>query len=247
MILFLPATLVFALLVYHCAAVKSPRTAATFFIPLLLFGYIREWAIHLNPDTAEYHFRSIGLQAGGVPIVIPMGWAIAIYLGWLMGEAMLWPFPRLRRRIFATITAALLGVMAVCFCVEVAGANAGWWVWNMDRIYNEVFIFNMPRFIFIGWSVTAALFLGIYFTVERSPFRRHPHKLRTLALVLAGLVACAVVLSRLIPVWRGVPAVLSLIFLFVFFLGPRMIRAEFDREHMAEHICARAGAPPPAR
>lgn len=237
MILFLPACLCFALLVWHCWAVKSPRTAATFFGPLLLFGFVREWAIHLNPETAEYFFRRIGPAVAGVPVVIPMGWCIAVYLGWLVGEALLWPFERARRRIFPTLIASLAGVMAVCFCVEVAGANAGWWEWNMARMHNVIFIYNMPRFIFVGWSVTALLFLGVYFAVERSPFRARPHKLRTLGLTLLGLILFAVIISRLIPVWSGVPALLTFLFLGVVFVGPRMIRAEFDETHMREHVC----------
>lgn len=212
----------FALLVYHSIAMRGLRDTLLFMLPILFFGWLKEAGSAVAPASHEYVYApGIGPGLLGVPLIIPVGWTFAFYLGRCVAEKFIAAWPRFSGNVFALMSALIITVFCISFCVEVTGASAGWWVWQRWNIHNERWIFDTPKFVLIGWMTFSLFFTLPFFLMQKTYFRKKRVR-RYFPLLYIFPAAGKIILG---PAFNVI-AVLIL-FLFIFVL-PFKVRLRLD-------------------
>lgn len=170
LILIIPASFVMVLLVMHSLRLNGPAITRKFFFWCFLFCYTKEF---INAHSRAPEYFSKGLEILGVPLMVPFGWVIAIYLSWFLAECILTP----RGRNFSAglpVTAVSCIIIAfISLMVECSGGNMRWWWWNYDipGLWYENHVLKMPVKIIGGWATTNLIFMTLFQLLVMSKYR----------------------------------------------------------------------------
>lgn len=212
-ILFFPAMAGFLLLVIHSLIKRGWADTLRFMVPIFIYGFIHEKSSGSPVDPAEYMLgESLGIQVGGVPLIIPIGWTFAIYLGLCAAEKLTAAHKRFRGNLFAMLGVSLWTVFFISMSVETVGAKAGWWTWRYGVLQEDIWLFCTPKFVFINWSFTALMCSLPYFLMWKSRFKTSRFKYFFILLYTYPF------LGRIVggPVHNYLVFILLFLFMFVF-------------------------------
>ena len=163
----------FGLLVAHSVKTRGISDTLRFLLPVLFFGWLKEAGSAVAASRHEYIFSTaLGPRILGVPLIIPVGWAFAFYLGRCVAETAIERIPKFRGNLFALLSLLMITVFCISLCVEVTGAGAGWWVWQKQNIHDERWIINIPKFVLIGWTYFSLFYTLPFFLMNKTYFKR---------------------------------------------------------------------------
>ena len=216
LILIIPASIVFVMIIAHSYRAHGFRTTRNFFFWCMFFCYMKEF---INAHSRAPEYMGSGLEVFGVPMMVPVGWVISIYLSWFLAESLLLG-SKLEGSILPTIAMSSVAITAISLCVACSGGNAGWWRWNycIPSLWHENPILKMPVKIIGGWATTNLIFMSFFMLFEFSRFGRLKKKAAIILLVLiflgstVGLMATNLALRHKVVA----PLVVGTILLFIF-------------------------------
>jgi putative membrane protein len=141
---------------------SGPRYALSLAGVAFLVGLLSEIAgIHTGIPFSTYSYTSaLQPQLAGVPIVIPLAWAMMAYPAWRVGE-LIGSTPLTR----ALVAAGALTAWDVALDPQMVGL--GIWVWPNGGFYHGIPLVN-----FLGWFAVGFVLFGWWALVERD--RTHP-------------------------------------------------------------------------
>jgi len=174
MYLYIPAMIGFLLLVLHSVITRGWRDTLWFMAPVLLYGFLHEKSVSSPTDPAEYLLsRRLGPYFGGVPIIIPVGWTFAFYLGLCVAEKLTQTYSRFRGNLYALLGILMWVVFFISMSVETVGSRANWWNWQYNALHEDVWwIFCTPKFVLMNWALTALTCSMPFFLMRKSRFRK---------------------------------------------------------------------------
>lgn len=216
LILIIPAAAVFAIIIWHSLRVHGRRTSRNFFFWCMFFCYMKEF---INAHSRAPEYMGSGFEVFGVPMMVPVGWVISIYLSWFLAECLL-RGSKLEGAVFPTVAVSCAAIAAISLCVECSGGNAGWWTWNysIPGLWHENPVLKMPVKIVGGWATTNLVFMSFFMLFEFTRFGRLEKKSAVIILCFIflgstiGLLATNLALRSMIVA----PVVVATIVLFLF-------------------------------
>ena len=200
LILIIPASFVMVLLVIHSLRVNGPALTRKFFFWCFLFCYTKEF-INANSQRPEYF--SEGLEILNVPLMVPFGWVVAIYLSWFLAECLICPLGRDPRKVLPTVALTSIIIAFISLMVECSGGNMHWWWWNYDipGLWQEHPVLKMPVKIIGGWATTCLIFFSFFMIFIVSPLRKTRYKALKIALIFVAMALPLGILATNL-VWR---------------------------------------------
>ena len=189
LILIIPAMVVLVLIIFHSLRERGPRTTRNFFFWCFVLCYSKEF-INSHVPTPEY--MSSGFTIFNVPMMVPIGWIIAIYLCWFLADMIL-SRTKIEGEILPTVAVSCLCIAALSLCIECSGGNVGWWAWNyaVPGLWTEDPVLKMPIKIIGGWATTNLVFMTIFMLFEYSRFKQTKQK--ALKIGMALFLICSTV------------------------------------------------------
>jgi putative membrane protein len=93
-------------------------------------------------------------QLAGVPLIIPLAWAMMLFPAWAVAQAILAPYQRRLGRLYLPIFAALSGLAFTAWdlYLDPQMVSRGLWTWE-----NPVGLFGIPLANFAGWFLVSTL------------------------------------------------------------------------------------------
>ena len=171
-LLLVPAVAGFGLIVAHSLYTRGWRDTLWLLLPILFFGYLRESP---GGQDSEYLFSgNLGPKLGYVPLIIPIGWAFACYIGLCVAERVVAASERFRGNLFAVTAALMWTVLFISMCVEVTGARAGWWFWQYSVIHDDLWIYCTPKFVMMNWAFTSLCYCLPFLLMRIPRFQGSP-------------------------------------------------------------------------
>lgn len=203
LIIGLPASVAFLLILLHCWKVRGAKTTLAFFPIALAFGFLRGNLVNIiTSGRVPYRFSMPPmLKIGHTGIVEAIGWVLAAYLAWCLAERVLTGRNEKGINVFALVAVACLVLALFAFMMEAAAGRMGWWKWKPPKGLTE-----SPAFRDVERGLPAWFSVGFDF-------------------LLAWLLFFKARLKRL---WYAVPA----LFIFPFHFGMHKIRHFHLGEHL---------------
>ena len=200
LILIIPSSFVMILIVMHSLRLNGPVITRKFFFWCFLFCYAKEF---VNAHSRAPEYFSKGLEVLGVPLMVPFGWVIAIYLSWFLAECILTPQGRTPRAVFPMVAFSCVIITFISLMVECSGGNMHWWWWNYDipGLWEEHPVLKMPVKIIGGWATTNLIFMFFFQIFVLSPYRDVRHKAIKIAILFLVIAIPVGVLATNL-VWR---------------------------------------------
>ncbi len=100
--------------------IRNAGAAALFFAAALAYGLALELLQHL---VLQYRYGDLGPVFNGIPLAVPLGWAIVWSLAFVAGQ-------RLGRGWVAASVIGGLVAAALAILLETGAVAAGWWTWG---------------------------------------------------------------------------------------------------------------------
>ena len=179
LLLALPSLLVFLLLAWHMDSNLGHRKTLLYFGLLSGYGWIRAtWLAKIARDDLgsvfPYLINLPVLKVGGASLQEIIGWGVAVTLA-------LWIADRILQRVhiaagpFRVSALAAFILCAVCFAVETAAIESGWWQWTLNQQAHP-FFGRVPLVGLLDWGFVAFDFLlpFLVFSVPASWPQRIP-------------------------------------------------------------------------
>jgi lycopene cyclase domain-containing protein len=118
------------------------------------------WTVEWLGSTTGFIFghydytQAMQPQLAGVPLVIPLAWAMMLFPAWAVAQAILVPYQARLGRLYLPIFAALSGLAFTAWdlYLDPQMVARGLWVWQ-----NPVGLFGIPLANFAGWWLVATL------------------------------------------------------------------------------------------
>ena len=172
------------------------KYAATWLIATTLFGFVVEQiGVHTAWPFGEYSYSdSLGLAIAGVPLIVPLAWAMISH-----------PILILARRISARWAPLVFGwtIMAWDLFLDPQMVGEGYWTWNAVN-WTLPGIDGIPLQNFLGWLLTACVLM---YLLDRLPRKAAKDGVPTLMLswVYASNVLAALVFfgEPAVALWGG--------------------------------------------
>lgn len=155
----------FAAVALHAVLAHAAARAALFFSLALLVSYAAEaagtsWGWPFGARYS-YHPALLPRLPGGVPLFIPLSWAVIAYLPLvILREGRDAAAPAGRRRALRTIAATAM-LVATDLYLDPLAVSAGAWSWEAPGPW-----FGVPLANFGGWGVVGLAVYGGYFFLE---------------------------------------------------------------------------------
>lgn len=196
----------FAAVALHAVLARTAARAALFFLAAVLISYAAEWAGTRWgwPFGARYSYHpAIGPRLpGGVPLFIPLSWAVIAYVPLVILGGLGAGLPAGLRRT-ARSAAATAMLVATDLYLDPLAVSAGAWTWETPGPW-----YGVPLANFAGWGLVGLAIYGSYFSLEARlppPVRRLPPAGDRILVATAVFLAFAahVALVRLVPGGAG--------------------------------------------
>jgi hypothetical protein len=158
-----PLLLLFLLLIYHSYKVEGKRNTLLFFGSGLIFAFLRELIIGL---TFPLYFGQF--KIGPISPAIMLGWVFAFYLAHYFVRK-LTSNTSLENHILVKICLGTFIVLGISLIMETTAPLLGWWSWKeglLESLPSGTLILGAPIFVFIGWAITGATFLTIFYLFQ---------------------------------------------------------------------------------
>lgn len=123
---------------------------------IAVFTWVVEW---IGSATGlifgQYAYtQAMQPQLGGVPIIIPLAWAMMLFPSWAVVQAILEPYRQRVGRMYGLIFAALSGLAFTAWdlYLDPQMVGRGLWRWDEPGAY-----FGIPLSNFVGWWLVSSL------------------------------------------------------------------------------------------
>lgn len=183
----IPLIVLFLLLIYHSLKIEGPRTTLLFFGIALMFAFFRELIIGL---TYPLYFGQF--KIGPISPAIVLGWVFAFYLAHYF-VTQLTKNTRFANNLVVKVCLGTYVVVGISFIMETTAPLLEWWYWKaglLESLPPDALFLGAPIFVFIGWGLTGAAFLIIYYVLQQYNY--------ALKGILIGLATYTLVMSNFI-------------------------------------------------
>ncbi len=163
-------------LIAHCYLYRGLRVTLTFFISCFFYSILKENAIYymetvMAHPKPPYEIINPAVLIFHAPLVVCVGWLVAIYTSWSLAESILKKIELFSGKIFPTLLLGGLIAAAVSYCVEATGIAAGWWRWTRSDMRLSDFLAGIPISPLGGWFFMFLSVMAPYFLIECSKYR----------------------------------------------------------------------------
>lgn len=185
-ILAISSLIAFFLLLRHMISYRGRRVALYFISFGLIFGFLRSTIINfiqvtINHSYTPYAFKDSLLKVGSDSLQVYLGWIITAYLAWCFSEYFLEAltgkyhrYKDLEKSIFPLLCVSFVFIAAFSYMIETTASFMKWWSWNTfltAGFTNSLFV-NVPWVGIVDWASVSFEYLGIFFLVRYSFFKR---------------------------------------------------------------------------
>ncbi len=133
-LLAVPASLAFALLIVHSTKLRGRFTTLTFFLSLIAFGFLRGNLVHIiTRGRTPYEFGFAAMRLGHTGVVEAMGWCISLYISWSVAERLLANRKPFNGNVFSVILFSCAMMTGFGILMETAAGRLGWWSWSPPK------------------------------------------------------------------------------------------------------------------
>ena len=183
LLLTVPSLAVLALLVWHSAWTLPRVRAASFWVGIAGYGFIRALGVRWVTEkglgaSVPYEIRQPLFPVLGVPPQEVVGWAIVAYLGWWLGYRFAAARTGREPRLFQQIAWACLFLGAISWAVEAAAVAAGWWRWTLTA--SSPLFLGVPFIGIVDWFFVGVDFLLPFVVITAPAFAGRPARFLTL-------------------------------------------------------------------
>ena len=182
LVLAIPSAIILIALVAHSLRTLPRRRAVTFWIAVVVYGFLRGIAVHRITESIgasfPYQIHNAMLTVAGVSLQEIVGWAVVAYLGWWIGGR--FASRSGRPFLFLQIAWASLFLGAISWTVEAAAIAARWWHWTVPTA-SRMFL-NTPAIGIVDWFFVGIDFLLPFVAITAPALRRRPSRFLTLLL-----------------------------------------------------------------
>ncbi len=155
-----PLLVLFLILIYHALKTEGRRKTLLFFGLGLFFALLREIIIGL---TYPLYFGKF--KIGPISPAIIFGWVFAFYLAHYFATK-LTARTHVENHLLVKVTLGTFVVLGISLIMETTAPLLEWWSWKaglIESLPSEALLLGAPIFVFIGWTITGATFLSIYY------------------------------------------------------------------------------------
>jgi hypothetical protein len=187
MFFIIPLLILFLLLIYHSLKTDGRRDTLIFFGIALIFAFLRELIIGL---TVPLYFGKF--KIGPIAPAIVLGWVFSFYLAHYFVRKVTGG-TRFEENLIVRILLGTYVVMGISLIMETTAPLLEWWSWRLGLLASlppEAVCLGAPIFVFVGWGLTGACFLAIYYI-----FQRYDYNLKAL---LINLTLFIVIMSNFV-------------------------------------------------
>jgi hypothetical protein len=158
-----PLLILFLLLIYHSVKTQGTRTTLLFFGLGLFFALLREIIIGL---TFPLYFGKF--KIGPISPAIVFGWVFAFYLAHYFAMKIT-TNTNVENHLLVNVALGTFVVLGISLIMETTAPILEWWSWKaglLESLPPETLILGAPIFVFIGWTITGATFLTIFYLLK---------------------------------------------------------------------------------
>ena len=160
----IPLFILFLILIYHSLKTDGNRTTLLFFGIALIFSLFRELIIGLTFPLYFGQFR-----IGPISPAIVLGWVFAFYLANYFVRKVTVK-TRYENNLVVKVCLGTYVVLGISLIMETEAPLLEWWSWKPGLLAGlapgSIFL-GAPIFVFVGWSLTGAAFLAIYYVLQQ--------------------------------------------------------------------------------
>ena len=159
-----PLLILFLILIYHSLKTDGKRTTLIFFGIALIFAFLRELIIGLTFPLYFGQFR-----IGPISPAIVLGWVFAFYLANYFVRK-LTTNTRFENNLVVKVCLGTYVVLGISMIMETTAPLLEWWSWKpglLASLAPESIFLGAPIFVLVGWSLTGAAFLAIYYILQQ--------------------------------------------------------------------------------
>lgn len=166
----------------HSYFTKGLRLTLTFFLFAFIVGIEKEFNSFFAFDFPAFQrpppffFPSHNSILVNIIMVI-FGWVFIFYLSWIISERINKRLDFFRGKIFPVLFFSGLITASMSYAIETASVSVGWWKWVFkDSRFTNFLGGGINFFALEAWFYFTIHFLGAYFLVECSKYKRSPWK-----------------------------------------------------------------------
>lgn len=123
---------------------------------IVAFAWIVEWfGSSMGVPFGQYDYtQAMQPQIGGVPLIIPLAWAMMLFPAWAVSQVILRPYQVKLGRAYLFVFAVLSGLAFTAWdlYLDPQMVDRGLWFWETPGAY-----FGIPWLNFLGWWIVSTL------------------------------------------------------------------------------------------